>query len=522
VNLRTQFELFFTLTALLVGSSWTTSHASGEDPHYPLNLTAEDVRYPTAFQEERKIRALQYYYPFSPKEMRRQNTFVNEIVHSGVSSSHPRLLITAGPYGSGKTTCLQFLENRGYYQSKDFVLIDPDRVREKLPLYQKLQKTNPMEAGTLSHTEAVNISDIALEHSLSKKKNIVLQTSLRDYDHYNEFIDRVRKMYPDYQIEIVQVDAPAEQILRETSFRTRKIPFDQIEESIRKSKISVEKLTQKVDRLVKIDNDYRNPFSFTVHEIPHPKSDGVKYIVSDIDHTIVDQIHHAPPPNDWHYIKANGDTYRVKDWAAESLFDLSKRKDLKIAFMSGGTRSRNLELLRAIKPPFMNGASLYDIADQFRSYDDLKEINPHSSRFSKRFQKDLSLISKNLDQVILLDDQKDFIRQSGSSGIHLDQSYYPFESWRDARQALLHESHDLKYVPKSRKIWKQSRNEFAAIHALILEALDELPKSGKTLSAVIREKTKIPLKNYTEKGLQLLKKNPNQIDCIRLPLDLIN
>lgn len=140
-------------------------------------------------------------------------------------------------------------------------------------------------------------------------------------------------------------------------------------------------------------------------------------IVFDIDWTIVSHIDDANSVKDQSRIyKSLDQYYRLTDGTQEIIEDLLKNKNIRISFYSGGSEIRNLDLLRQIK--LSNGQSLLDISYKVLSKKHLLiESSDLNLRFSERYKKDLTLINKDLGNIILVDDIKHFTPASQKDNV---------------------------------------------------------------------------------------------------------
>jgi len=104
---------------------------------------------------------------------------------SSSSSSHhstPQqwVVFTAGPMGAGKSHTLKWLAKRGFFPLDDFVLADPDVIRNELPEIEGYIERNPLMAGQLTHKEAGYVLEILIREGLKEGRNVLVQGSLRD------------------------------------------------------------------------------------------------------------------------------------------------------------------------------------------------------------------------------------------------------------------------------------------------------------------------------------------------------
>ena len=193
-------------------------------------------------------------------------------------------------------------------------------------------------------------------------------------------------------------------------------------------------------------------------------------VVFDIDWTIVSnfdpELTNVPPQKMYH---AEGKTYVLRD-GVTSLIEYLLSKNIQVSFFSGGTKIRNQELLGQIL--LHDGRSLLDIAYKIKSDEDLTKIPNalETAKFSEKFKKDLTKISKDLDNIILLDDTPNFYlnEEQKMNLIWFGPTYEYFEEYKDSL------SYKGKYKPQSFEQWSVDRNKMLLIKNHIERALFEM------------------------------------------------
>ena len=90
------------------------------------------------FEGARWIQELSYPSRYTPERQAFQAKLLKEFFQSGKTSDYPRVVFTSGAMGSGKTTAIQRLMKEGVFQEGEFLVINPDEIRKRLPEYQEL------------------------------------------------------------------------------------------------------------------------------------------------------------------------------------------------------------------------------------------------------------------------------------------------------------------------------------------------------------------------------------------------
>ncbi|MGZ3789383.1 MAG: hypothetical protein ACXVLQ_12720 [Bacteriovorax sp.] len=212
---------------------------------------------------------------------------------------------------------------------------------------------------------------------------------------------------------------------------------------------------------------------------PASQSD-LKHIVFDIDWTITSEVDvNFEGPRT---IDVEGKKYFVHDGIEDLIEELLKRKDVKISFFSGGGLSRNHELLSKIK--LRDGRSLEEIAYKILNRDDLT-INPgalETDRFFVRFKKDLTKVSPDLENLVMIDDTEHFVLDplQEEHVLTLGKTFKHFDHFEDAKEATG------PYVPRSIGEWGLARKKLYVVGGALDTALKECDENGTSLSKALR------------------------------------
>lgn len=203
-----------------------------------------------------------------------------------------------------------------------------------------------------------------------------------------------------------------------------------------------------------------------------------KHIVFDIDHTLVAEIQAGETFDARRTITIDGIRYRIIPWAEELITELSKREDISISFFSGGSEARNIQLLKSLELVDGSNRSFYDISYKILSkqhlFDNRKNV-PVDSRFFNKWKKDISLVSDDLDSIILVDDHKDFYYKGQKNNTAwLGEWFNNFEDYSDVEKyrSRFGDVGDFK-LPATYKDWWMNRNKLALMGSVLDAALDE-------------------------------------------------
>ncbi len=228
-------------------------------------------------------------------------------------------------------------------------------------------------------------------------------------------------------------------------------------------------------------------------------------VVFDIDWTLVSQVDSYDAAGSSRVYKSLDDYYRLTDGAQEIIQDLLEDKNVRISFYSGGSEARNLDLLSQIK--LANGDSLLDISHKVLSKKHLLEVSTDESlRFSERLKKDLTLINKDLNSVVLIDDIEHFTPLSQRKNVIWTGKTFSFQD------AFIHMDGD--HQAKTELAWLRDRYKLYSSHSKIKNALKKIKVSNISFVDAVNRSRSYPIQS-----VQRLSKKFNFINRIKSSAD---
>lgn len=209
-----------------------------------------------------------------------------------------------------------------------------------------------------------------------------------------------------------------------------------------------------------------------------------RHVVFDIDWTITSELKSEKnfQKKSPRIIEVEGKKYFIQDGVEEFVENLLSHTNVKISFFSGGPSSRNRALLSSIH--LSDGRSLADIAYKILSRDDLYPVPgvPETEKFYKRFKKDLSKVSPDLSQLVMIDDTDHFVlgKAQEEHVVWLGKTYEHFDSFQEAS------SEAGEYVPKTESEWSFARKKMMILDGAFELALRESEERGLPFSEAVR------------------------------------
>jgi predicted kinase len=225
------------------------------------NYKSDDMMFYGAYAHLRKTLDYTYHKNYRKDRQILQDAIIGDTLdapritdYSGqvcTTPTEPFLVFTAGAMGAGKSHTLDFINERGSFPLSGFVLIDPDQVRQRLPEFSLLIAQDQLTAGELTRKEAGYVVEILTLAALQSGKNVLVDTSLRDYEWYKQYFDKIRKEYPKVKLAILHIVAPREAVFQRAEARGkltgRVVPRKTLEMAFEQVPKSVEILREKVD-----------------------------------------------------------------------------------------------------------------------------------------------------------------------------------------------------------------------------------------------------------------------------------
>lgn len=244
-------------------------------------LAAGEVRKPleSKFARFRLEQIERYPSQYRPERIRLQDEWVSRLLaRVPKAGSAPQIVFMAGPMGSGKSTSLDYLDRLGWISKDQYLVLDPDEIRQWIPEYSEWLKSDFAEfAALLTQHEAMDVLDITLRAALDSGLNVVVATSFRDQKHYQKALEQIRRAYPKYQLELIKVETTAERLLRvNRNLEYREGRITSVEAALRSSvevEASVKNLKNQFDRMVIINNRGSAPVLQSIQWIRSPKGE---------------------------------------------------------------------------------------------------------------------------------------------------------------------------------------------------------------------------------------------------------
>lgn len=217
-------------------------------------------------------------------------------------------------------------------------------------------------------------------------------------------------------------------------------------------------------------------------------------IVFDIDQTIGTKIHEGPygdfladPKNptkglvDISYLeegKKVQEKYRIYEGVEELMEKLRPLQDqgkIRISFYSGGGPERNEALLKAIK--LKQGTLLDLVGKRHYGRDTMVATGlDETHRIRDRFKKNLKLINPDLNQVVMIDDIRNFVLDSQLDNVLWVDYDFPYPERKGAGQQII----------PSRKEIAEEKTRFKKISEIVLSSIEKHETSQLPIANISR------------------------------------
>ncbi|WP_458413101.1 zeta toxin family protein [Schinkia sp. CFF1] len=132
----------------------------------------------------------------------------------------PIAFLMGGGTASGKTTLRKtIIEKKLAAKNISAVMVDIDEIKEYIPEYASLKKTNPEKAASFVHKEAYDIGALLLRTLMKKRKNFIYEGTMARTRKYKWLIKNLKKN--DYEIHAYIVDVPLSIAIKRADERAR-------------------------------------------------------------------------------------------------------------------------------------------------------------------------------------------------------------------------------------------------------------------------------------------------------------
>jgi len=222
------------------------------------NYGVDELVFYGKYRDIRRRMDYTYHTNYTKARQLWQDAIISSLFTSASPQKNPYLIYTCGAMGVGKGYVMRYLIANGYFPLKQMVRIDPDYFKTVMPEWLEYVKRDCATAGTFCHRESAFIQEIARKVALSMRKHTLIEGSLRDHVWFRDVFNDINTRFPEYNITIVYVYAPAH-IVRERIFKRaretgRNIPDHLIQKSLIECNDSVKFLSNKVDFVIKVNN----------------------------------------------------------------------------------------------------------------------------------------------------------------------------------------------------------------------------------------------------------------------------
>lgn len=161
-------------------------------------------------------------YKWKPERVKLQQKIIEEVSFGNIkdklpkNGEKPKLVLIGGRGGSGKSKFTYEDENDNVlgeygYSKKNFIVIDPDEYKERLPEYKELVDKGSKFAGLNAwevHEESSAMKKMALDKALELGANVVLDGTLAKYGSAKRTLDKFREK--GYIIDVAFMELPRE------------------------------------------------------------------------------------------------------------------------------------------------------------------------------------------------------------------------------------------------------------------------------------------------------------------------
>lgn len=104
----------------------------------------------------------------------------------------PEAILLGGGSGVGKSTMMDFLLKDFENRDIPIVVIDSDKIKEKIPEYEEKLKSDKKNAASYVHDESSDISADLISKCISEGKNFIYDGTMKNLEKYKGIIQNAR------------------------------------------------------------------------------------------------------------------------------------------------------------------------------------------------------------------------------------------------------------------------------------------------------------------------------------------
>eukprot|EP00930_Biecheleria_cincta_P037633 TRINITY_DN25847_c0_g1_i1.p1 TRINITY_DN25847_c0_g1~~TRINITY_DN25847_c0_g1_i1.p1 ORF type:complete len:371 (+),score=64.03 TRINITY_DN25847_c0_g1_i1:54-1166(+) len=236
-----------------------------QDGAFDYEKTTEDchsVQHFTGVHKDiRPLLDYTYHKKYCEARVRLQDHLIQKAAAGGAVQDDlllPWVVFTAGAMGAGKGYVTRWMEKQGCLPLNQFIIVDPDAVRQSLPEWAGYVAKDPLTAAIKTQKEAGHICEILGYKALRERRNVIFDGSLRDVEWYKVYFQKLRSTFPGIRLMILHIVAEREAVLKRAEVRGketgRMVPREILESSMDAVPKSVEILSPCVDVALRVMN----------------------------------------------------------------------------------------------------------------------------------------------------------------------------------------------------------------------------------------------------------------------------
>jgi len=196
-------------------------------PKFAFDLTKtteENWKVPSFVGDNSETRPLldyDYHATYGHTRVQVQDDILRQLCNDQNSKSEllPWVVFTAGAMGAGKGYVVRWMDQNGYLPMEEFVVVDPDIIRQMLPEWDAYVNYDSESAGDKTQKEAGHIAEILGYKALRNRYRVIFDGSLRDAKWYMSFFERIRDHFPGIRIMILHILSEKDEVLRRAEKR---------------------------------------------------------------------------------------------------------------------------------------------------------------------------------------------------------------------------------------------------------------------------------------------------------------
>ncbi len=179
-----------------------------------LHANANHLEFRGPYSQYRQQMDAKYFVNYTMSRQAYQDQIIAKYLKVKPQLGQFEIIFTQGPFGAGKSYVMRHLQKLGLINLRQYIYIDPDKLKYELPEARDYIRQDPTGAGSLLHMESSYLSLLLQYVILDQGHSMIIDGSMRDVAWHTDYIRWLREHYPKYNLSLIKVEADLDRVLQ--------------------------------------------------------------------------------------------------------------------------------------------------------------------------------------------------------------------------------------------------------------------------------------------------------------------